>query len=97
MRFMGFLVGFHATVHLEYVKPERTRDMKFSQWIEESGLTRAEVARRLGASRGNVGDLCNFRYWPSRTMMVRIIELTDGAVTPNDFLPAAFARASALK
>jgi len=60
--------------------------MKFSDWIEQERLSRSEVGRRLGISQGHISDLCAGRFWPSRSIAVRIWRLTDGAVTPNDFL-----------
>jgi hypothetical protein len=60
--------------------------MKLADWIRETGLTRTQVARQLGISQGHLTDLCNGRFWPGRRLAVKIWKLTDGAVTPNDFL-----------
>jgi 3,4-dihydroxy 2-butanone 4-phosphate synthase/GTP cyclohydrolase II len=54
--------------------------------MKQQRLTQVEVAQRLGISQGHVSDLCNGRFWPSRGVAVRIWRLTEGAVTPNDFL-----------
>jgi 3,4-dihydroxy 2-butanone 4-phosphate synthase/GTP cyclohydrolase II len=60
--------------------------MQLGDWIEQRGLSRSEVARQLGISPGHVTDLCAGRFWPSRAVAIKIWRLTDGAVTPNDFL-----------
>jgi transcriptional regulator with XRE-family HTH domain len=60
--------------------------MKLADWIQQQGMLRTEFARQLGVSGGHVSDLCNHRNWPTREVFRRIWELTDGAVTPNDFL-----------
>ena len=59
--------------------------MRFRQWIKGQRLTDAEVGRRLGVSRGNIYDLANHRYWPTKKTLIKIHELTEGQVTPNDF------------
>lgn len=61
--------------------------MKFVEWVEQSGLTRTEVARRLGISQGHATDLCNRRFWPTLPLLLKIKRLTNGQVMPNDFLP----------
>jgi hypothetical protein len=60
--------------------------MTLDEWITQSGLSRIDVARKLRISPGHVTDLCNGRFWPSRAIAEKIWQLTDGAVTPNDFL-----------
>jgi len=60
--------------------------MKFAEWIKASGMRRVEIARQLGISPGHVTDLCNSRFWPTRSLARRIFRLTKGQVTPNDFL-----------
>lgn len=60
--------------------------MSLQEWLEANSLTRAEGARRLGVTRGHFTDLADGRFWPSREMMKRVMVLTNGAVTPNDFL-----------
>lgn len=60
--------------------------MRFAKWIELSGLKRIEVADRLGISSGHLTDLCNLRFWPNRRLAQKIYELTEGDVSPYDFL-----------
>lgn len=61
--------------------------MTLAEWIKETGLTRAEIARRYGTTPGHIKDLCENRFWPSKTTVLKILRFTEGAVTPNDFLP----------
>ena len=60
--------------------------MRLSEWLDSSGISQSELARRLGTSQGYVNDMLWRGRWPSRAMMKRIMEATDGAVTPNDFI-----------
>jgi 3,4-dihydroxy 2-butanone 4-phosphate synthase/GTP cyclohydrolase II len=60
--------------------------MTFAAWVEQQQLSKSEVGRQLGISPGHVSDLCAGRFWPSRKVAIKIWRLTDGAVTPNDFL-----------
>jgi 3,4-dihydroxy 2-butanone 4-phosphate synthase/GTP cyclohydrolase II len=60
--------------------------MKFADWIKQQGFSQIEVGHQLGISQGHVSDLCAGRFWPSRAVALKILRLTGGAVTPNDFL-----------
>jgi 3,4-dihydroxy 2-butanone 4-phosphate synthase/GTP cyclohydrolase II len=60
--------------------------MRLPEWIEQSGMRRVEIARHLGISPGSLTDLCNNRFWPTRSLAQRIWRLTQGEVGPNDYL-----------
>jgi 3,4-dihydroxy 2-butanone 4-phosphate synthase / GTP cyclohydrolase II len=61
--------------------------MKLSDWLRRNGVGRAEFARRIGVSPGAVTLICRDQgAWLSRETAERIVEETQGAVTPNDFL-----------
>ena len=60
--------------------------MTLADWIRFKRLRRTQVAQLLGISPGHVTDLCNNRFWPTREMAQRIWHLTEGDVTPNDYL-----------
>ena len=61
--------------------------MPLDAWLRQNGWPRAQLARALGISSGHVTDLCNNRYWPSLSIVLKIRRLTGGEVTANDFLP----------
>lgn len=60
--------------------------MRLADWIEREGLARAEVARKLGLSAGYVTDLCADRCWPGKETALKIVHLTGGDVSADDFL-----------
>lgn len=67
--------------------------MKLTDWLAREGLTRMELARRMGVSPAAVTQLCNNRApWLSRDTAEMLLRVTDGAVTPNDFIGLAPAR-----
>lgn len=49
-------------------------------YIESNGLRVEDVATRLGLTKGYVYNLCAGRYRPSVDVMIRISDMTDGAV-----------------
>jgi hypothetical protein len=56
-------------------------------WIKDTGTPRLTVTKRLGISQAYLSLLMsNEPPWPSRAVMRRIVELTDGAVGPQHFL-----------
>jgi 3,4-dihydroxy 2-butanone 4-phosphate synthase/GTP cyclohydrolase II len=62
--------------------------MKLAEWLRKSGVSRIEFSRRLGLTPGAVSQLCNHDgVWMSRETARAIARETQGAVTPNDFLP----------
>jgi 3,4-dihydroxy 2-butanone 4-phosphate synthase/GTP cyclohydrolase II len=62
--------------------------MKLADWLRKSGVSRIEFSRRLGLTPGAVSQLCNQdSVWMSRDTAKAIARETQGAVTPNDFLP----------
>jgi transcriptional regulator with XRE-family HTH domain len=63
-----------------------TATMKLADWMKQEGLTQTEAGRRLGIRQGHVSDLVNGRFWPSRALAAKIWRVTNGAVTPTDFL-----------
>jgi hypothetical protein len=60
--------------------------LSFADWVLQSGMTQSAVAVQLKTSQGHVNDLMQNKNWPTRSMAVRILTLTNGLVTPNDFL-----------
>jgi transcriptional regulator with XRE-family HTH domain len=60
--------------------------MKLAAYLEKKKMARAEFARRLAVPPSYVTMLCYDRFWPGRKTMLRILEETEGKVTPNDLL-----------
>ncbi len=61
--------------------------MKLDLWLARTGMTRMAFAKKLGVSPATITALCNDEAaWMSRDIAARIADLTEGAVTPNDFI-----------
>ncbi|WP_029350514.1 3,4-dihydroxy-2-butanone-4-phosphate synthase [Bosea sp. 117] len=64
--------------------------MKLADWLGTTGMTRSAFARAAGLSPATITALCKDETaWVSREAAGRIASVTDGAVTPNDFLGLA--------
>ena len=66
--------------------------MQLSEWLRHQNMTQMQfidLAREndVGFSYFAVAKWCNGQRIPRRTEMISIFELTNGAVTPNDFYP----------
>jgi DNA-binding transcriptional regulator YdaS (Cro superfamily) len=61
--------------------------MKLAAYMDAVGAKEETIAEKIGASQSYVNRLKNGHVWPSAEMARRIMEATDGKVTPNDFLP----------
>ena len=55
-------------------------------WVDGSGLTRIEVARRLGITRQYLDRLTNGTRRPDLELAVRVEDLTDGQVPVRSWL-----------
>lgn len=55
-------------------------------WRKSEKLSQAQVAERLGVSRWTVNRLELGERTPSMALANRLNEISDGKVTPNDFL-----------
>jgi transcriptional regulator with XRE-family HTH domain len=61
--------------------------MTLDEYLTQNDLTETEFARLVGCSQGTINKLRNGKTNPTMTMLQAISRATDGAVTPNDFLP----------
>ena len=59
--------------------------MTLADYLEKTGKTEAEIASAVGCSQGTVNKLKLGKQWPSLDLVRRIVIVTDGKVTPNDF------------
>lgn len=63
--------------------------MRLADWLIRENMTRVDFARRIGVTPGAVTQLCrDDGAWLSRETARLILEVTRGAVTPNDFIDA---------
>lgn len=62
--------------------------MKLAAYLKREKIPAAEFARRIERSEGMVSLLCRDGTWLSRDTALRILEATNGEVTPTDFLAA---------
>ena len=60
--------------------------MKLDDYLAENGIPRVRFTEKIGVGPACVTALCNGRFWPRREIMRRIVEATEGAVGPSDFL-----------
>ena len=65
---------------------QRRTHTAFSRWLEESGLTAAVLAQRLGVTRGAVYQWAQGRSAPTVAHLVALDRLSEGKVTPSMFL-----------
>lgn len=58
---------------------------KLRAWREGRGLTGTQLGEKIGITQGQVSRLEKGLHRPDWKTLDNIIELTNGAVTPNDF------------
>lgn len=63
--------------------------MKLDAYIRQTGTTEQALARLVGCSQGTINKLRNGKINPSLDLLNAVFRATNGAVTPNDFLPEA--------
>ena len=54
----------------------------------EKKLSLDEMAQRIGTTAASLSRIENGKQDIGLAMMLRIVEATNGAVTPNDFMPS---------
>lgn len=60
--------------------------MTLRQYLALTGLTQQQFANQIRASQSAVSRYVVGLRMPKREHLLRIMEVTDGAVTPTDFL-----------
>lgn len=61
--------------------------MRLDDYIRETGATEQEIADATGCSQGTINKLRNGKINPTMQLLIALSTATNGAVTPNDFLP----------
>lgn len=69
--------------------------MRLTEYLESKNIKRGDFARAIGVTPGWITSLCDGSGWPSREVAERIARVTEGQVTPDDFLGSEPERASA--
>lgn len=62
--------------------------MKLEQYLAQEGLTLSAFAGTVGTTHATISRIVAGKRHPSGSLMRRIWEVTDGAVTPGDFSKA---------
>lgn len=62
--------------------------MKLADWLKIKKLPRYKFAAKIGVQPSVVTDYCLGRYCPRPRTVEKIIRVTGGDVTANDFLSA---------
>lgn len=63
--------------------------MTIDEFLQTQSINAAEFAKKLGVSAETVRRYANGSRTPAREVMKRIVDVTEGAVTPNDFYSPA--------
>lgn len=62
--------------------------MTLTEWRKLRDLTMAQAAAMLDLTQPTISKIEAGKSWPDKSTLERIFQLTEGAVTPNDFLLA---------
>ena len=65
--------------------------MRLGEWLKQNEKTPAQLAEEMGVKRSTVSRWVKGQM-PNVPAVLRIIEITGGKVTANDFLPEAEAQ-----
>lgn len=55
-------------------------------WRKKRDLTQDKLAESLGVSVGSLSRIERGEQWPDRSFFERLVEVTSGCVTANDFV-----------
>lgn len=73
-----FVVDNSTTV-VEYLR------MTIDEFLQTQSISTSQLAQKLEVSKETVRRYANGTRTPTRSVMERIVSITEGAVTPNDF------------
>jgi DNA-binding XRE family transcriptional regulator len=59
--------------------------MKLKDYISEKAITQVDFGKRVGVSKTHINKLIKKERTPSLRLMKRIISVTGGKVSPEDF------------
>lgn len=64
---------------------KRTKSTALNDWLIANDIERKDFAKKLGVSTAALGRYCIGERIPERAVMVKIMKLTRGEITANDF------------
>lgn len=70
--------------------------MNLAEYLQANGLSEAEFAEKIETSQSAVNRYCGERV-PQRDVMRKIIQVTGGLVTPNDWYRSELLAAGAVQ
>ena len=59
--------------------------MKLDEWLYQKRIKRSHFAREHGISIGYMSDLCQGKRTPSLALALKLMDATEGNVTPSDY------------
>lgn len=74
-----------TTKHIRTGRPRSKAPNAFGRWIESTGLTYEEVAKKLERSIQHVSNLRNGNGKPSRELATKIASISAGAVPASSW------------
>ena len=60
--------------------------MRFDEWLTATSISNATFARLIGVSRETIGRWRTGDRFPNREAQAAIFKMSDGLVTPNDWV-----------
>ena len=62
---------------------------RLAEWLKANDVKRSAFAEAVGVAPSYVTLLCSDEpAWPGRDVATRIREYTNGAISPDDFMPS---------
>lgn len=61
--------------------------MQLADYLKANGISDEDFGQSIGVTRQAVHRYKTFDRFPERPVLTKIVEVTGGDVTPNDFLP----------
>lgn len=61
--------------------------MKLETYLKENGLTDEAFGSLASLSQSQISRIKRGKSWPTKEAMERIFTVSNGEVTPNDFVP----------
>lgn len=63
--------------------------MKLRQWLDDRDMTATAFAKAAGLDVSTITRVINGERRPDWSTLTKILDATNGEVTPNDFIPEA--------
>ena len=63
--------------------------MRLADWMSMNGVNDDQMAERVAVDRATISRIRRGKHKPSWPILLRLQEITMGAVTPNDFMKSS--------